>query len=201
MRIRTHTNPFNYFARMQPIDFESLFTNFKGIFDLEVGFGRGLFIQDYATRHPDRPIVGVEVRKNVVEVLQKRIDVAGLKNVHLIHGNAQIALEDVVPDASVANCFVFHPDPWFKKSHRKRRVINQKFLKILSQKMTRNGLLYLSTDVEGLWNDMQETLTESGLFTPIDTPEFWENHYKTNWQRWSVEDQRTSYFGTFECQN
>lgn len=197
MRIRTHTNPFNYFARMTPISFEEKFENHSGTIDFEVGFGRGLFIRDYAQQCPDRNTVGIEVRKNVVINLQQKIDKLSIKNVLLLHGNAQICLEDIILDDSIDRCFVFHPDPWFKKSHHKRRVINPKFLATLHPKMKKTGKLYISTDVALLWEEMQQTLTESGLFTPCEDPEFWKTHYTTNWQKWSDYDRRNTYFGTF----
>jgi tRNA (guanine-N7-)-methyltransferase len=183
---------------MHPIDWASKFDAFPGFVDFEVGFGRGKFITEYASAHPSVPLAGVEVRKQPVEILEERIQKLGLKNTYLIHGNAQIVLEDCFEIPLIRNCFVFHPDPWFKKCHHKRRVIQPKFLETLHSRMQRKGRLYVSTDVEALWEAMSETLEHSPYFKAIEDPEFWETQYKTNWQSWSVTDQRKTFFGVFE---
>lgn len=200
MRIRTHTNPFHYFTRMKPVDFPTLFKHYSGKFDFEVGFGRGLFIRHYAAMFPERNIVGVEVRKSPVELLKSKLNEAENEHVYLIHGNAQICLEDMIPSESLERVFIFHPDPWFKKRHHKRRVVNPQFLESLIPKLAPNAKLYISTDVEPLWADMQETMSQHTRFKAIEDPEFWELCYKTNWQAFSDRDRRTTYFGTFQLQ-
>lgn len=198
MRIRTHTNPFHYFARMQPVDFASVLPHFSGIFDFEIGFGRGLFIRHYAQMYPDRNLVGIEVRKSPVELLKTKLVANPLPNTYLIHGNAQICLEDMIPDQSLERVFVFHPDPWFKKRHQKRRVINPDFIKVLVPKLIPQAKIYLSTDVAPLWESMLETMRNAHSFLEIEDPDFWELCYKTNWQAFSDRDQRTTYWGTFQ---
>ncbi len=196
-RIRTHTNPFNYFQRLEKLDLPHIFTDFNGKIDLEIGFGRGQFILDYGAAAPDRLIIGVEVRKNITKEVQERLNKLMLTNVHLIHGHGQILLEDSFEKPVIENCFVFHPDPWFKKRHHKRRVITPKFLETVHSKMHENGKLYLSTDVPILWDDMLETIHNSNLFIEIEDPEFWEKHYTTNWSNWSITDKRKAHTGTF----
>jgi tRNA (guanine-N7-)-methyltransferase len=198
MRIRTHTNPFNYFARMEPLDFKAIFPNFNNTFDFEVGFGRGLFMRHYGAMFPNRNLVGIEVRKSPVTLLKKKLEQEKLTNVYPIHGNAQICLEDQIPDTIIERCFVFHPDPWFKKRHQKRRVVNPTFLKTLAKKMKPEAKLYISTDVGPLWEAMKETVMESGLFDEIEDTSFWDTIYCTEWQLWSVKDQRQKWYGTFQ---
>jgi tRNA (guanine-N7-)-methyltransferase len=94
--------------------------------------------------------------------------------------------------------FVFHPDPWFKKRHHKRRVINESFLSLLKPKLTANAVLYVSTDVEPLWEAMMESIEASQLFTPYQDPAFWENSYHTHWQQFSQRENRTSFTGAFK---
>ncbi len=187
-RVRTHSNPFHYFHRMEKVDFKPV--------DLEIGFGMGLFIHDYAIQNPGRNIMGVEIRPKPVKLVADKV--GHIPTVYLVHGNAQICLEDMIGDQSLENVFVFHPDPWFKKSHHKRRVINQSLLKILNQKLKKNGRIYISTDVEDLWIYMEEKLLENGNFKKIEDPLFWETYYKTNWQRLSDSDGRTTHFGVFQ---
>ena len=96
MRVRTHANPFNYIDRMKRVDFSTVFPNFTGTLDLEIGFGRGVFIRHYATRFPDRSILGVEVRKPLVDILTERLAQDGLKNIYAVHGTGERA-QDVLP--------------------------------------------------------------------------------------------------------
>ncbi len=201
MRIRTHTNPFNYFTRMESLDFSTVLPHFSGTFDFEVGFGRGLFIRHYATMFPERSIVGIEVRKNPVELLKIKLKKEAIKNAYVIHGTAEICLADMIPDGSLNRVFIFHPDPWFKKRHHKRRVINPKFLVQLRPKLAPNATLYVSTDVAPLWDSMEETILDSGYFNTIEDPVFWETCYLTNWQAFSKRDQRTTYFGTYQLRH
>lgn len=197
MRVRTHTNPFNYFMRMPKADFPAIFPTYSGEMDFEVGFGRGIFIRQYAATNPNRHIVGVEVRKQMVTLLQERITALCMPNVHLIHGNAQICLEDVIPDACIGHLFIFHPDPWFKKRHHNRRVINPAFLDLISQKLKPAGKLYLSTDVTELWEYMDETVRQHPHFIPTTDDAFWEETYQTHWHAFSEKDQRPNHYGVY----
>jgi tRNA (guanine-N7-)-methyltransferase len=197
-RIRTHTNPFNYYKRLEKLDLTDIFKNYSGKIDFEIGFGRGQFILNYGASNPDRLIIGVEVRKNITLEVQEQLNKLDLPNVHLIHGHGQILLEDGFQAPLIENCFVFHPDPWFKKRHQKRRVINPIFLQTIHSRMLPTGKLYLSTDVPILWEGMLETIQESNLFTEIEDPEFWEKHYTTNWSNWSITDKRKAHTGTFK---
>jgi tRNA (guanine-N7-)-methyltransferase len=198
MRIRTHTNPFNYFQRMKKINFSEVFPNFKGTLDLEIGFGRGIFIRKYAKQHPEKHIVGVEVRKNIVSILQERLIKEDINNVHLIHGNAQIFLEDSIEDNTLDNIFLFHPDPWIKKKHHKRRVITPKFLDVIAKKLTPNGKLQLSTDYTPLWESMMETISDHKKFIEAEDKNFWEEKYQSHWTDYSIEDNRSFHKGTFQ---
>ena len=197
MRVRTHTNPLHFYRRLEPIDFTAIWPSFDGKLDLEIGFGRGLFMRHYAKLHPERFIVGVEVRKLIVSLLEEHLQKEEIFNAHLVHSSAQFVMEDIVPDKSLERVFVFHPDPWFKKKHHKRRVINDDFLKVLSQKLVLGGKLYLSTDVQELWEDMQLYLREFGQFTPLDQDPFWETTYKTHWQQFSENDNRSRFTSTY----
>ncbi len=196
MRIRTHTNPF--YCRQRFKNLKALIdpAQYTGI-DFEIGFGQGTFIFDYARQHPNRLIVGAEVRKKTVELLQKKIDTHKLENILALHGNGHICLEDMFGNNSIDNIFIFHPDPWMKRRHNNRRVINLDFVSHAHKKLKKTGKLYISTDVKLLWEYMLETITYSGKFTRTQNSEFWENFYSTRWTDMCREKQRTIFYGTF----
>ena len=100
--------------------------------------------------------------------------------------------------SSFIRIFIFHPDPWPKSRHRKRRLINASFLEIMQRKLKPNGKLYLSTDVLELWQDMLETITTSLKFEIDQDEEFWTTLYQTRWHEISQQHQRTLSFATFK---
>ena len=196
-RFRTHSNPFNYYQRLSPIDLRQALQGYVGSLEVEVGFGQGLFIEEYAHRHPDRQILGIEVRTKVVEAVQERLKKTTLTNVHLIHGNGEIVIEDVLEDSSIARLFIFHPDPWFKKRHHNRRILSNRFLEAIHRKLKPGCVIYLSTDVQSLFDEMKALLNTRPEWSETEDPVFWEENYRTNWQVLSEKDHRNSHCATY----
>lgn len=96
MRVRTHTNPFNFFTRLEKLALSEIFKNPTQPLDFEIGFGRGLFLKQWAKHHPNRNIVGAEIRKNIVSMFQNEITAEAIPNIHLINGNGEIDRKSVV---------------------------------------------------------------------------------------------------------
>ena len=196
MRVRTHTNPFNYYQRLQPIDWSSLWSEFDGTLDFEIGFGRGVFFRHWCQKYTDRFLVGAEIRRSVVDILRDRLNELCISNQCILHGNAEIILQDCFGDHSIDNIFLFHPDPWFKKRHHKRRVLRKKFLDMASKKMKKNGKLYISTDVKELWEAMVDTIESHPDFSFVEADPFWEEDYNTHWHIFREKDGRDFFRGT-----
>jgi tRNA (guanine-N7-)-methyltransferase len=129
-------------------------------------------------------------------MVKKRLEPMGMENVHLVHGNGRICLEDMIDDKTLERVFIFHPDPWFKKRHQKRRVVNREFLDLLRRKMTSDGKIYVSTDVEELWLAMTEEFDSAGYRMAEQDP-FWQNDYAGQWQRISDDSGRVSHQAIF----
>jgi tRNA (guanine-N7-)-methyltransferase len=182
---------------MSPIDLSSVLPNYTDSLDVEVGFGQGLFIEEYALRHPERQLIGIEVRTKVVEAVQERLKKTALANVHLIHGNGEIVIPDVLPDRSISRLFIFHPDPWFKKRHHNRRILRTHFLDAIRPKLKPGCHMYLSTDVASLFSEMTELLDSSAEWKATEDLLFWEENYRTNWQLMSEKDHRNSHCATY----
>jgi len=197
MRIRTHANPFNCRHRFEKQDWNKIFPDFSGRLDFEVGFGRGIFLQNYAKENSDRCIIGVDVRTMTVELLSKKLKEENIANAYVVYGNGLICLEDMFKDESIDNIFVFHPDPWIKKQHLKRRVINSKFLEVAKNKLKKDGKVYISTDVEELWLEIADLFAANEFFVKTSDVDFWQKHYKTRWNEISEEKKRGEFFVTF----
>tara|TARA_A100001015_G_C14867383_1_gene662918 strand:- start:263 stop:868 length:606 start_codon:yes stop_codon:yes gene_type:complete len=197
-RLRTHTNPLNIRHRFEKDWINSI--NKTSFLDIEIGCGRGVFLRDWAKQNLNRTIVGIEVRKSIVDILQDRIKNDDLPNATIIHGNGHYFLQDGVENNTIDRLFIFHPDPWFKKRHHKRRVINHEFLNIAAKKLKPEGKLCISTDVKELWEEIQSNLKNAN-FKEVKDEYFWENQYNTHWHTFSEKENRSLYFESFSVKN
>ena len=193
-RIRTHTNPLNITQRLDHIDISQAVKDYTAL-NLEIGFGKGVFMSGFAKTHSEELIVGVEVRKQAVEIFNANHTI---KNCYPVWGAGQICLEDIIPDGSLKRAFIFHPDPWFKKRHHKRRVINDALIDLLESKMAPNGIVYISTDVYALYNDIMSVLLKKQNKQFISGDDFWQTGYKTHWSQFSNKDLRSLFTATFK---
>jgi tRNA (guanine-N7-)-methyltransferase len=113
---------------------------------LEIGFGMGAATAAIALAHADTEYLGVEVHTPGVGALLKRIGELNLTNLRIIQHDAVEVLEHMLPDASLDGVHIFFPDPWHKKRHHKRRLIQPAFVALLAQKLKPGGYLHLATD-------------------------------------------------------
>ncbi|MEC9248000.1 MAG: tRNA (guanosine(46)-N7)-methyltransferase TrmB [Pseudomonadota bacterium] len=120
---------------------------------LEIGFGNGSNLINQAISRPDLSFLGCETYRSGIGRTLNQVDELGIGNIRLVVGDAF----DVVVCLS-ARCldgiFIFFPDPWPKKKHHKRRLINRQFLKTISGKITENGRIYIATDNESYAHDV-----------------------------------------------
>jgi tRNA (guanine-N7-)-methyltransferase len=113
---------------------------------IEIGFGMGLATAAIAEANPGKDYLGIEVHRPGVGKLLWEIDRRGLSNLRIVEWDAVAVLEKMVADASVDAFHVFYPDPWPKKRHHKRRLIQRPFTDLLARKLVPGGYLYMSTD-------------------------------------------------------
>jgi tRNA (guanine-N7-)-methyltransferase len=126
---------------------------------LEIGFGMGDTTARLAAQDPVRDYLGIEVHGPGVGSLLKRIAELGLGNVRIIQHDAVEVLEDMIPPASLAGVHVFFPDPWPKKRHHKRRLIQPPFVALLASRMSPGAYLHVATDWEDYAQQILETLS------------------------------------------
>jgi tRNA (guanine-N7-)-methyltransferase len=196
MRIRTHTNPLSCRQRFKKLNEYIDPRSFSGI-DFEIGFGQEVFILNYAKQHPTRLVIGVEVRKKAVDLLKKRLEQENIHNVLVFHGSGNICIQDLFEDATIDTIFIFHPDPWLKRRHHNRRIVNQELLTIIADKLTPTGKLYLSTDVASLWTGIQQDIIDNTRLIQSHDYAFWETFYSTRWTQMCQEKNRHIFYGTF----
>lgn len=125
---------------------------------LEIGFGNGDALAELAQRHPERNYIGVEVHRPGVGRLLLRLEREGIENVRIAMRDAAVVLRNEIPDDSLDEIFVYFPDPWPKKRHHKRRLIQNEFALLVSAKLAVGGRLALATDWETYAEQMRVVL-------------------------------------------
>jgi tRNA (guanine-N7-)-methyltransferase len=123
---------------------------------LEIGFGNGESLAALATAHPDRDFLGVEVHRPGVGHLMLRAEAAGLGNVRIVCRDAVEVLEHAIADAALTEVLLYFPDPWPKKRHHKRRIVQPEFVELVARRLRAGGVFRLATD----WRDYAEHMLE-----------------------------------------
>jgi tRNA (guanine-N7-)-methyltransferase len=128
-----------------PIDLPALFGR-DAPRTLEIGFGNGESLVALAAAHPERDFLGVEVHRPGVGHLLLRCEAEGLRNVRVICRDAVEVLEQRIPDASLDELLLYFPDPWHKKRHHKRRIVQPVFVDRVVRKLKPGGIFRMATD-------------------------------------------------------
>jgi len=124
---------------------------------LEIGFGNGDSLLQQAKDHPHHNYLGIEVHRPGIGHLLHLVEDAGIRNLRVINHDAVEVLQQQIPDNSLDCIQLFFPDPWHKKRHQKRRIVNAAFIELVHQKLKPGGTFHLATD----WEDYaQYMLTE-----------------------------------------
>jgi tRNA (guanine-N7-)-methyltransferase len=141
----------------RPLDFERTFGRRAPVV-LEIGFGMGDATAQVAAAAPDRDILGVEVHEAGVGALLRRIGEAGLTNVRIVRHDAIDVLREMIAPASLAAVHLWFPDPWPKKRHHKRRLVQPAFVDLVTSRLAGGGTLHCATDWQPYAEQMLEVL-------------------------------------------
>jgi tRNA (guanine-N7-)-methyltransferase len=132
---------------------------------LEIGFGMGETTAAIAQAHPQHDFLALDVHAPGVGALLKRIDAMALTNVRVIRHDAVEVVAQMIPAASLAAVHVFFPDPWPKKRHHKRRLLQAAFVHALAQRLVAGGYLHAATDWEDYANEILASFAAEPLLT------------------------------------
>lgn len=143
--------------RPVPLDLGQVFGKAQPVF-LEIGFGNGEALVEMAGRHPERHYLGIEVHRPGVGHLLLRLEETGCTNVRIIQHDAVEVLDRMLPDQSLAGVYLFFPDPWHKKRHHKRRILQPRLLDRLARVLIPGGLFHVATDWEDYARHMMTVL-------------------------------------------
>jgi tRNA (guanine-N7-)-methyltransferase len=146
------------------LDLASIFGRLAPI-TLEIGFGNGDSLAAMAQAAPERDFLGIEVHRPGVGHLLQRIEALGLTNLRVMCHDAVEVLKHQIPPASLDTVQIFFPDPWHKKRHHKRRIIQPEFVDLLATRIRSGGTLHLATDWEDYAQHMLEVMRRSAAFS------------------------------------
>ncbi len=141
---------------------------------MEIGFGMGEATAIIAKNHPNNGYIAVDVHPPGIGKLLARIVENDLTNLKVIEEDVHVVLQHMIADESLDGIHLFFPDPWPKKKHNKRRIVNEGFLNLIHPKLKKGGFIHIATDWVPYAVSIQEVFAESSLFTGgvIDKPEW-----------------------------
>lgn len=138
---------------------------------VEIGFGYGHFLEHLARLHPDKNIIGLEISSHCLVKMEQAIPRKGLHNVRVIFSTAETALHHLFEPESVTEFHINFPDPWFKKRHAGRRLVQRDTLDAVVSRLVPGGMLYLATDIRDYAEMSAELLADApGLTNALNAP-------------------------------
>jgi len=193
--MRQHVNPlsknFNEIERIPSLI--EMFGDPKLNLHLDIGCAGGEFLFDLALVNTNWNYLGIEIREKLVKTAKLKVREREIKNLYFAFGNANNILNDVQSKLIIKNIksisFNF-PDPWFKKRHYKRRVIQPEFIYTLSNLLQKGSLIFIKTDVKDLFKYMDFTISSNFNFKTIDKKDF---NYSESFNPNKVKTNREKY--------
>ena len=149
--------------KQELIDVKAHFPNSQSII-MEIGFGMGEATAIIAKNHPDNAYIAVDVHPPGIGKLLSRIDEDKLSNVKVIEDDVHVVLQHMIADNCLDGIHLFFPDPWPKKKHHKRRIVNDGFLQLIHPKLKKGGFIHIATDWVPYAISIQEVFSNSDLF-------------------------------------
>ena len=198
--MRQHVNPLsNNFNQIEKIpSLSEMFGDSKLNLHLDIGCAAGEFLFDLALVNTSWNYLGIEIREKLVENAKLKVFEREIKNLYFVFGNANNILNDAQGKFIIENLksisFNF-PDPWFKKRHHKRRVIQPQFINFLSNSLQKGTIIFIKTDVKDLFDYMDCVILSNFYFKSIDKKDFNfsasfnPNKVKTNREKYVMLNQ------------
>lgn len=170
VRVHQHVNPLSPFYRQtpQPVDIRAVFADSALPMLLDIGCARGRFLLRMAAAQPAWNYLGVEIREPLVDEANRLANEAGLTNLHYSFCNAMLwlgRLLEGVPEGTLKSVTIQFPDPWFKKKHAKRRMVNEEMVETIARYLSPKGEVFIQTDIEFLADEMFELFRADSRFS------------------------------------
>ena len=155
--------------------------------EVEMGSGKGLFLQTASAANPAHDFLGVEVSGKYARFAASRLARREIRNAVAVHGDGLRMFHEMLPDASAVAVHVYFPDPWWKARHHKRRVLNEGFLADVVRVLVPHGRLHFWTDVQEYYDATLELIAaKTPLVGPLAVVEKAAEHdldFRTHFER------------------
>jgi tRNA (guanine-N7-)-methyltransferase len=180
------------------LDWQTFFGNENPV-ELDVGCGRGLFLFNASTTHPETNYLGIELDYKEGRRAARRLWKRKQPNARVLGGDARIALSKLIRPESVAAVHVYFPDPWWKRKHKRRRLFTDEFVDLACGVLKPGGLLHSWTDVEDYFGVIGALMDHHAAFEALPPPaERTAEHdldYQTSFERRKRQIGSTIYRG------
>jgi tRNA (guanine-N7-)-methyltransferase len=193
VRVHQHVNPLAPFYRQapEPVDLEAVFDDPEKPLLLDVGCARGRFLLRMAAAEPEWNYLGVEIREPLVDEANRIAMEKELPNLHYVFCNAMLWLDrllEAIPADVLEMVTIQFPDPWFKKKHAKRRMVNDEMVRTIVHHIVPGGRIFVQTDIEFLANEIFELLRGEKRLSELTIS---ENPFRVKTERErAVEEKR-----------
>ena len=176
VRVHQHVNPLApfYCFTPQPIQIENVFANAQLPLHLDIGCARGRFVLKMAQLFPDRNFLGVEIREPLVIEANRIAGENKLTNLHYEFNNATYSLDlllEMLPADILHTVTIQFPDPWYKKKHAKRRMVNDDLVETVVKHLKIGGKIFVQTDVDFLAEEMFEIFRGNDRLREVEISE------------------------------
>ncbi len=161
VRVREHVNPLSkkYQTPATPPDWHKIYAELDQPLHLDIGCGKGRFLLQMAQREPDWNFLGLEIREPLVAQANSWATELGLTNLHYLFCNANNSLHPLLtslPAGMLHQVTIQFPDPWFKRKHQKRRVVQPELIDDLATALVLSGRVFIQSDVEDVAIEMRD---------------------------------------------
>lgn len=169
VRVHQHVNPLSPYYKQEPkpIELSGVFSDPTKPLLLDIGCARGRFLLKMAEADLSRNYLGIEIREPLVGEANRQAQEAGFTNLHYEFCNAMLWLRQLVaeiPDGLIDRVTIQFPDPWFKKKHAKRRMVNEEMVETIARHLTPGGEAFIQTDIEFLAEEMFDLFRNDNRF-------------------------------------
>lgn len=169
VRVRQHVNPLShkYQTTVEKLDWAEIYQDPQRPLHIDIGCAKGYFVSRMAELQPEWNFLGIEIRAPLVDYALQQRDRAGLTNLHFLFCNANASLTELLqtlPSGVLWQVSIQFPDPWFKKRHQKRRVVQPELVQTLVTYLPVGGRVVLQSDVEEVAVEMCDRFSEHPTF-------------------------------------
>jgi tRNA (guanine-N7-)-methyltransferase len=136
--------------------------------DIEIGFGKGRFLLQKAQIYKNINFIGFEVKAGLVDYTKNIIEQEKLDNIYVERSYADVSIPEKIPAGRIRNIYINFPDPWWKRKHKKRRILQKEFIKLFYNILQIDGTIYVRTDVEEYAGFVKNNFTGFDTFVPVE---------------------------------